>query len=363
MSGTALADLLRALIVAEGPLTVERFMALALGHPQFGYYATRDPLGVDGDFTTAPEISQMFGELLGLWAVAVWTAMGAPDPVRLVELGPGRGTLMADALRAAGSVSAFRAALDIHMVETSPVLAARQRATLAAGSATATWHTLIGTVPAGPAIFIANEFFDALPVRQYVGTARGWCERLVGLDASGALGFGLLGEPERALPSQAPEGGVVEVGMAALQVMTEIATRIVGQGGALLAIDYGYTAPGFTDTLQAISRHRSVDALATPGEADLTTHVDFSALARSARHAGAVAHGPVGQGVFLQALGIAQRAAMLKRRATPAQSIAIDAAVARLTEPAPGMGDLFKVLAVTSPETPAPPGFSLEFTA
>ena len=348
------------MIAQDGPISVARYMALALGHPTRGYYMTRDPFGSDGDFTTAPEISQMFGELLGVWAAEVWHGMGRPDPVRLIELGPGRGTLLTDAWRAAAALPPFQAALDVHLVETSPVLRSVQERTLAARGIHATWHQTIDTVPDGPAIAFANEFFDALPIRQFVSTARGWCERLVGINPVGNnLVFGVAAEPEHRASKLAPEGATIEVNEAALLTMGELAARVARDGGALLAIDYGPLASDFGDTLQAVKQHRRVDPLADPGEADLTAHVDFATLARAATREGLVLHGPVTQGDFLRGLGIEQRAEALKRRATPAQATEIKASLTRLTSPDPGMGELFKVMAATHRLAPAPPGFAL----
>ncbi len=351
---------LRALIAESGPISVERYMELALGHPRFGYYRTRDPLGGAGDFVTAPEISQMFGELVGLWAATIWSAMGSPDPVRLVELGPGRGTLMADALRAAAALPAFRAAVDLNFVETSPVLRDLQAAAMARGGVQGAWHDAVETVPAGPAIVLANEFFDALPVRHYLRTLAGWCERLVGL-SDGILAFGAAPDTEPSLKLDAPPGTILEIGIAARRVAALLAARVAREGGAVLIVDYGYAEPRFGETLQAVRRHRFVDVLAQPGEADLTSHVDFSALGRAARAAGAEVHGPTGQGAWLKALGIKTRAEALRRQATPSQAEAIDAAVDRLTDAGtaarPGMGALFKVMAFTAPGLPPPPGF------
>lgn len=358
-----LAAELRALIADSGPISVERYMSLALGHPVLGYYRTRDPLGAAGDFVTAPEISQMFGELVGLWAAETWSAMGAPDPVRLVELGPGRGTLMADALRASAALPEFRAAADVHLVETSAVLRDIQVAAMQRIGAKASWHRAVESLPPGPAIVIANEFFDALPVRHYLRTARGWCERVVGL-RGGALVFGAAPDPEPSITLEAPAGAILEIGMAARRIAAGLATRIVATGGAVLIIDYGYATPRLGETLQAVRQHAFVDPLAEPGMADLTTHVDFSALARAARAAGAAVHGPVGQGDWLNRLGLATRANRLKRQAEPGQAEAIDAAVARLTGAGiadrPGMGTLFKVLAIMAPDQPCPPGFEAE---
>nr|WP_256515204.1 class I SAM-dependent methyltransferase [Alsobacter ponti] len=346
-----------ALIAAEGPISVARYMALCLGHPRHGYYMTRDPFGEAGDFITAPEISQMFGELIGLWCADTWGRLGAPARLRLVELGPGRGTLMADALRAARVLPAFRAALDVHLVETSPVLRERQRRTLAGANIEPTWHDDVSTLPAGPMLVVANEFFDALPLRQFVRTPRGWCERLVGLGADDRLAIGLSPEPEPALTLAAPEGAVLEVAEASAALMRRLAARIAREGGALLAIDYGHAASGLGDTLQAVKGHRFVDPLAEPGEADLTVHVDFAALARVARAEGAAVFGPTTQGSFLEALGLSARAAVLKRAPT-ADAAGIDAAVSRLAGTgAEDMGALFKAIAVTQPGLDGVAGF------
>lgn len=366
---TPLGEEIALLIRQTGPIGIDRYMSLCLGHPVHGYYRTRDPLGRRGDFTTAPEISQMFGELIGLWAASV---LGRIDPAArplLVELGPGRGTLMADALRAIGA-AAPGAAFDLHLVETSPPLRAAQAATLAGrgpeGRGPAglgppgrgpTWHDGLDAVPDGPAIVIANEFFDCLPVRQFARTGRGWCERLVGLSPEGTLRFGLAPDPEPGIAAEAPEGALLTLPSAALEVVRALAARLVRSGGALLLIDYGHAGPGFGDTLQALARHRFADPLAAPGEADLTAHVDFAALALAARGAGARVHGPVEQRDFLLALGLTARAERLKRGSSPAQAAAIDAAVSRLTDPAAtGMGRLFKVMAVSAPDLGPLPG-------
>jgi SAM-dependent MidA family methyltransferase len=347
-----LKDQVRDLIALEGPITVERYMDLCLRH----YYASRDPLGAAGDFTTAPEISQMFGELIGLWMLEVWHAMGRPDPCRLVELGPGRGTLMADLLRATKLLPDFQAAISVHLVETSPALRQRQQATLAASGLPITWHDRLEDVPPGPILLVANEFFDALPLRQFVATERGWCERLVGLDADRLI-FGLRAEPEPSLGNPLRLGDVLEWPVASVAVMRELSGRIARDTGAALIIDYGYWGPAFGDTLQALKAHAFADPLEEPGEADLTTHVDFQRLAAAASNAGVRVHGMGTQGEFLQALGIAARAASLQTRATPSQAADIDKALARLTERGPkAMGELFKVLAVTHQGLEAVPG-------
>jgi len=348
-------DHLRELIAHEGPITVERYMSLCLRH----YYATRDPLGAGGDFTTSPEISQMFGELIGLWTLEVWHGMGRPASCRLVELGPGRGTLMADLLRASKLLPDFQAATTVHLVETSPSLRRRQEAALASSGFTIAWHDRFEDVPEGPILLVANEFFDALPIRQFMATERGWCERLVGLEGleGDRLIFGLKAEAEEALGAPLRLGDVLEWPAASVDIMKGLARRLARDKGAALVIDYGYWGPAFGDTLQALKSHAFVDPLEEPGEADLTTHVDFHRLVQAASDEKARIHGPVTQGDYLQALGIEARAAALKQRATPAQSADIDRALARLTERGPtGMGELFKVLAITHRELQAVPG-------
>jgi len=351
---TPLGREIAAIIRETGPIGIDRYMALCLGHPAHGYYRTRDPLGARGDFTTAPEITQMFGELIGAWAAWVHRAMGAPEPLLLVELGPGRGTLMGDALRAlAAAAPGLRVAP--HLVETSGVLRQVQERRLA-GTA-ATWHPGLESVPDGPAIIIANEFFDCLPVRQFVRAGDGWHERLVGIGADGALAFGLAPEPTPGIAAEAADGAVVSVPGVALDTVRAIARRVRDQGGVLLAIDYGHVEPGFGDTLQALAGHAFADPLAAPGEADLTCHVDFAALALAGREAGAAIHGPVSQGDFLTALGLRERAARLRLRADDAQAASIDAAVTRLTDDRPeGMGRLFKVMVLSAPALDGLPG-------
>jgi NADH dehydrogenase [ubiquinone] 1 alpha subcomplex assembly factor 7 len=338
-------------------------MGLCLGYPVHGYYTTRDPFGRRGDFITAPEISQMFGELIGLWAAAVWQAMGAPARLALVELGPGRGTLMADALRAARVVPAFAAALDVHLVETSLVLQRRQQETLAPLGVPLAWHRELAAVPDGALIVIANEFFDALPVHQAVKTASGWHERMVGVGPDGRLTFALHPDPLPGFATLVPEavagapsGAVYE--WRAADVAAEIARRVATNGGAALAIDYGHSESALGETLQAVGRHGFADPLATPGDVDLTAHVDFAALARVARAAGARVHGPLSQGAFLRRLGIEARAAALRAKATAAQAADIDGALARLIgSGGAAMGELFKTVAFADPKLGALPGF------
>jgi SAM-dependent MidA family methyltransferase len=350
---------LREIISEEGPISLERYMSLALSHPRYGYYMTREPFGATGDFVTAPEISQMFGELIGLWAAEVWRLSGAPTPMRLVELGPGRGTLMADALRAIRSVWARADGIEVHLVETSRRLREVQGSALASADVPIHWHGSIAELPPGAAIIIANEFFDALPVQHFVRMGRGWCERRVGLDASGKLTFGLGPPAASESPLTAPEGGVIEIGAKAGEMVYALAKRIASEGGALLAVDYGYTETQPGETLQALRNHRFVDPLDAPGECDLTTHVDFAALARQAEDGGARVHGPITQSSFLLALGIGLRAEILKRNSTPTQAQAIENALSRLIETTSptAMGYLFKVMAITPRSVRAVPGF------
>lgn len=357
---SVLAGHLRRLIAAGGPIPVSRYMAEALGHPEHGYYTGRDPLGRAGDFITAPEVSQMFGELIGLWCVDLWRRLGAPRRLELLELGPGRGTLMADALRAARVEPDFLQAAEVHLVETSPALQALQRERLRDHGAT--WHQSLDTVPEGTLVAVANEFFDALPVRQFERREEGWRERLVGTEGDG-LGFVLSPTSLSAslLPAPfaaAPVGSTVEIAPARQATMVALAERIVTHGGAALVIDYGHARSTPGDTLQAVRRHAYHDVLNDPGEADVTAHVDFEALAEAAAAAGADAHGPVSQGAFLAALGIDVRARRLAA-GSPERATEIGAAKARLVA-AEQMGRLFKVMAVTRPDFGPPAGFEAE---
>jgi NADH dehydrogenase [ubiquinone] 1 alpha subcomplex assembly factor 7 len=358
----ALENLIRETIVENGPMSLETYMTLALLHPVHGYYATKMPFGESGDFITAPEISQMFGELIGLWCVAVWRAMGEPRPVLLAELGPGRGILMADALRAARIAPDFLGAIELNLVEISEVLQRTQRKALNFLQVAASWRKTAEELPSGPAIIVANEFFDCLPVRQFVRGPVGWHERLVGLDGEERLCFGLAPDAEQGLAAAGEPGQVFEAGLTGVRLMARLAARIAAQGGALLVIDYGYEMPLRGETLQGVKRHRFADPLRDPGEADLTAHVDFRGLARAALAAGARAHGPVPQGEWLARLGIHERAAKLRQHADGRQRAAIDSAVLRLAGEGHGFGvtdmaRLFKALAVTAPGLSVPPGF------
>ena len=360
----SLLDHLRARLEREGVMTVADFMGEALTHPWSGYYMHGDPFGAPGpqggDFVTAPEISQMFGELIGVWCADTWMHLGRPAPCQLVELGPGRGTLMADALRATRQVPGFHAALQVKLVEISPALRERQREAL--GNREAAWLDNVGQLPEAPMLLIANEFFDALPVRQFEQTGEGWAERVVALDGDGRLTFALAA-PSPAnrvlIPAAlrgAPEGSLVEVCPAALNIAAFLGHRLARQPGAVLIIDYGPERPTAGPTLQALRRHRRHEVLEDPGTADLTAHVDFASLAQAATSAGCAAHGPVGQGAFLEALGIELRAAQLAQ-AAPGAAAALAAARRRLTDP-DQMGSLFKVLALTARGLPPPAGFA-----
>lgn len=333
-------------ITRMGPMSLADYMAECLHDPNHGYYATRDPLGESGDFTTAPEISQMFGELIGLWLAQVWMDQGG-GAMRLVELGPGRGTLMADVLRATRAVPGFHGAIDLHLVEASPVLRAAQVQTL--DGYELTFHDSLGDVPEGPMLLIANEFFDALPIRQFqMNDAGDWQERQVGT-AEGALIWGLAPPAPLEVREGFTPGMIVETCAPAQAIAGEIGRR-VAQGGAALIVDYGdWQSRG--DTFQALENHAYADPLATPGEADLTAHVAFEPIAQEA---GVNAAPLTPQGVFLERLGITVRAQAL---ANKLQGPALDAMIAahrRLTHP-DEMGTLFKVLALTPKGAPPPP--------
>jgi SAM-dependent MidA family methyltransferase len=354
---------LKRLIQSSGPMPVWRYMEMCLTHPKYGYYIARDPLGREGDFITAPEVSQMFGELLGLWAASVWKAIGSPPILRLIELGPGRGTMMADALRALRVLPPLYQALSIHLVEINPVLREKQKATLS-GVRNIAWHDSIDDVPDGPAVILANEYFDVLPIHQVVRRETGWHERTVELDDSGRLVFGAASEPmprfEVLLPPlvrAAPIGAVFEW-RPDTEIM-KLASRVRDQDGAALIIDYGHMRSDAGDTLQAIARHSFADPLKNPGQADVTAHVDFQALVRAAEDLGAQVHGPVSQGEFLKRLGIETRAIGLMTKASPEVSEDISSALKRLIGGGRGgMGSMFKVLAVSEPHLKDVVGFS-----
>ena len=346
MSETRAAQELAARIAAAGAVSIAGFMEIVLTGPG-GYYTRDDPLGRGGDFITAPEISQMFGELIGLWCVDTWTRLGRPAPFNLIELGPGRGTLMADALRAAKLAPDFLGALKLHLVEVNAALIAAQRESLAAFNPA--WHKTLDDLPQGSSIFIANEFFDALPIHQFEMTADGWRERAVIKNDNG-FAFALTAPGPalsllRPVHRQAKPGDIAEVSPVSLEIAAKIAKHLRQFSGALLAIDYGPAQSALGASLQAVKDHRYHDPLRDIGEADLTAHVDFAALADAARSQGLRAFGPVSQGDFLRALGIEARAAQLQSGADTKTHAEIDMACKRLIGDAE-MGKLFKALAL-----------------
>jgi len=358
---------IKRLIKASGPMPVWRYMELCLMHPQHGYYISRDPLGREGDFTTAPEVSQMFGELLGLWAASIWKTTGSPQQFRLIELGPGRGTMMSDALRALRVLPPLYQTISVHMVEVNPVLRDKQKTTLT-GLRNVSWHDSFDEVPEGPSVIFANEYFDVLPIHQMVRRESGWHERVVELDDEENFVYGTAADPtpgfELLLPSlvrAAPLGAIFE--WRPNTEMMAIARRIRDQRGAAVIIDYGHVRSDVGDTFQAIARHSFADPLKTPGLADITAHVDFDALARTAEAVGARVHGPVTQGEFLRRLGIETRALTLMQKAAPEISEDIASGLKRLIGGGRGgMGSLFKVLGISDPSIPVLAGIDDEHT-
>ena len=355
---------IRRRIAVAGPMPVAEYMALCLFDHGHGYYTTRDPFGARGDFITAPEVSQMFGELLGLWTAQVWKQMGGPKSLNLIELGPGRGTMMVDALRAVRVAPALHQTAQVHLVEINPTLRDKQKAALADSKVAINWHNSLDDVPDGPAIVLANEYFDALPVHQAVKQTSGWHERTVEIDEDGRFAYGAAPEPiprfDMLMPAVArlaPPGAVFE--WRAHDEIIRLARRLKKFGGAALIVDYGHIRSDAGDTLQAIANHSFADPLKAPGTVDLTAHVDFEALGRGAEDGGARLHGPTEQGTFLQRLGIATRAQMLKKKASEKAVENIDRALERLTGGGrEGMGSLFKVLGVSHPAIKELPGLS-----
>ncbi|MCB1418757.1 MAG: SAM-dependent methyltransferase [Notoacmeibacter sp.] len=352
---SALKDRLLARIALTGPMSVADYFAACLFDPAHGYYTTRDPFGVEGDFTTAPEISQMFGELLAVWAYRAWQGAGSPSPFVFAEIGPGRGTMMADMLRVLARLDggAMLRAAQVHLVEASPRLAAVQRARLAGAPARPAWVDRVEALPDLPLVMLGNELFDAVPIRQYVKAGGAWRERMVGaVDGDLAFLAGALPADPALLPpdaARAPEGAIAEVAPQRAALMAAIAARIAAHGGAGLFPDYGYAQPACGDTLQAVKGHRPDPVLANPGAADLTAHVDFAALARAAAPAGLAAR-LCAQGDFLLALGLLERAGALGAGKPAAEQARLRDAVERLAGPEQ-MGRLFKVLAVGPAQT------------
>ena len=351
---------LREKIARDGPLSVATYMRLCLTDPDNGYYTTSQSIGRDGDFITAPEVSQVFGELIGLFFADYWHRSGSPQSVRLIELGPGRGTLMADLLRAAKTLPGFAGSLDVDLVEVSWTLRREQRKSLETSGHLPSWHDSIESIPDDkPTFLVANEFFDALPVKQYVRKGTGWHDRLITWDpAGGRLAFTTSAARQRGdiASIDAQDGDVIEGCPDAGDIAAHIGRRIVRNGGVALFIDYGYEGPAVGDTLQAVRAHRYADPLDDPGQVDLTAHVDFTPLKSAADEVGAVAWGPVAQGTFLRRLGLEERLAVLAANKSKEVQSSLRVAAERLAG-SRQMGRLFKAVALTSPTGPEPSGF------
>jgi SAM-dependent MidA family methyltransferase len=345
-----LGEKIAGLIRAAGPISVADYMAICLFDPEDGYYTTREPFGAKGDFVTAPEVSQMFGELVAVWLVQAWQANGKPLPATIAEIGPGRGTLMKDIVRTISRIAPDLAAgADFALVETSPRLAAVQQETLRGSGPAFTWHAVLDTLPESPLFIVGNEIFDALPFRQFVKYDRKWLERAIGLDNDDAFQFGIgtVSLAPVSLPAEAknaPDGSIFEIAPAREALMSEVASRIAAHGGAGLFFDYGHLGPGLGDTFQAVRVHKSEGVFDNPGEADLTSHVDFAALAGVARAQGLASHMTTQAG-FLIGMGLLERAGRLGQQGDDAARAKIAADAERLAG-SDQMGELFKVLAI-----------------
>jgi SAM-dependent MidA family methyltransferase len=349
---TPLADRIARRITAAGPMPLAEYMAVCLGDPKDGYYARADTIGAGGDFITAPEVSQMFGELIAVWCYAAWQAIGRPGKVMLAEAGPGKGTLLADLLRTVRRFADFASAIDLHLIEASETMIARQREVVAAADFAdrAHWHTTLAELPDLPTILVANEFLDVLPIRQYVKAGEIWHERCVGLADDGALVWKLgpaLIDPSLLPPGavREPDGAVFETAPAREAWIAMLGEKLAQNGGMALLIDYGHAETGFGDTFQAMRGHAHADPLAEPGLADLTSHVDFTALARAAASAGSTASAIADQGEFLLAMGLAERAGTLGAHADEMTRKRLRSEAERLAR-RDQMGSLFKVLAL-----------------
>lgn len=369
---TPLARKLTARIRADGPLTMHEYMNACLNDPDYGYYRTQKAIGREGDFVTAPEISQVFGELIGLWCAVVWQQMGSPNRVNLVELGAGRGTLMADALRATKVLPAFRAAVSVHILDRNPALIEQQKATLAASGVPIAWYASMQDLPRNvPAIWIANEFLDTVPANQFERYGDTWSSRTVGLDSNGRLallpqpsGWFLLHAadlPEHPVARAWRNGDIYESQSWDMPFIGDLLASAGSTPFAALFIDYGYAETDGTDTLQAVRAHRFEHILTSPGEADLSCHVNFAAFAHAIRDpvspgADLAVDGPVTQAEFLGSLGIAERTSrLMASNATMANTL--EMATARLMAPQ-GMGTRFKAMGVRSAGLPEMPGFA-----
>ncbi|UHS61925.1 class I SAM-dependent methyltransferase [Agrobacterium vaccinii] len=351
---TPLARRIKSIIRLNGPMSVTDFFSLCLADPEHGYYKTRQPFGRTGDFVTAPEVSQLFGEMLGVFIVHAWQRHGTLANARLVEIGPGRGTMMADMLRVIQRIAPpLYESMTVHLIETSPRLTETQQQTLASHGTKISWHDSFDDVPPGFLLIAANELFDAIPIRQFVKTPQGFRERVVAMDAQDELIFttGLASiDPELLppFPEKQPIGTIFEYSPAREAVMAALSQALKRNGGTAVIIDYGHTISGFGDTLQALRMHEFDPVLAHPGQADLTSHVDFESLSKTAQANGIHINGCLPQGDFLYGLGLKERAETLAANATPDQTLEIAEAVNRLAGEGVGkMGALFKVLAVS----------------
>ncbi len=358
MSATPLETIIREIIAAEGPMPVDRFFGLVLGHPEHGYYMTQQPFGLEGDFITAPEASQMFGELVGVWFASIYQALGSPAAINLVEVGPGQGVLMSDMLRAARVVPGFREAIQVHFVETSRRLREIQREAVGKQGFSASWHDSFADVPESPMLLVGNEFFDAIPIRQFERHNGSWRERMIGVCPDGKLGFvlGPLPLPDTQIPSWAhgcEDGSIAEIGPVRNLIAEEMARRLTIHQGAALFIDYGHAESGVADTLQAMRAHKFADVFDDLGFCDLTSHVDFGELGRAMHRGGAKVLPVLTQGEFLRSMGVDARAQQLLRVANEEQRDAIEYNLKRLVS-ADHMGELFKVMAAVSPDMAAP---------
>ena len=366
----SLEKLIQERIREHGAITIADYMQIALSHPQYGYYMKRDPFGVSGDFVTAPEVSQVFGEIIGAWLAHNWELLGSPKEVALVELGAGRGTLMADILRATKNIRGFHDAVSIHLVEISPVLKQKQWKALANKHSRVEWHDNIDSLPQLPLLLIANEFFDALPIRQFVSKQDGWHERMIDI-AGDNLVFvntaasvmlpisvmsiesiledlgGVLGDSDKNEATSISKEKIIETCEPAIMIMRQISEHIANHGGAALIIDYGYTEGSFGDTLQAVKNHEHHQVLKDIGDADITAHVDFLALSQAAQMEGVNVHEIMPQGAFLMRMGAGDRTTSLCKISSAEQQKLLISGLKRLADPSE-MGELFKVLAITS---------------
>lgn len=355
----SLAQKIKDIIAEKGPITVAEYMSLALYDPQHGYYRKTKPIGAGGDFITSPEISQIFGELIGIWLAVEWETMESPEAI-VVELGPGRGTLMNDILRATRNVQGFHEKIEVHLVEVSEVLRREQQKILSDKNVKIFWHETIDDLPDKPMLLVANEFFDALPIRQFRKYNNSWHEIMVALDNKGNLHFKnseIFDKPEGdVFPANIKDNVIFEYSKSSIQILRKIAEKILKNKGAGLIIDYGYSGETFGDSLQSMKKHQFQSPLDKPGEADITAHVNFGHLRKAAHEGGAIAYGEISQGDFLVNMGIELRSAMLMKKCDEKMQSEIKSSVKRLISPEE-MGTLFRCLAITDGDMPKPYGF------